>query len=266
PRAWWLETTPRPFNGRVWTIDVLPFLEEQAIFSELDQNTLAVDQLSPSNVSVIQKPITTYLCPSSPGTPDQRRYTFNATPAGLPLTATSIAACDCSPTTGVSGLYAKHAFGPNLLNDREGAMQVVSPIFGGSEDGTFAGILDGLSNTILIGERTGGPVVFSGGREDPVATANLIGLEGGGWGDLLGGEHWLQGSLQGGLSWPPLGGPCAINCTNARGFGFHSFHTGGSQFIFADGAVRFITASVDAHAFASMITRRAGEVVDHDAY
>ncbi|WP_146579378.1 DUF1559 domain-containing protein [Neorhodopirellula pilleata] len=270
PRAWWLETPldtqPKAFNGRVWTVDILPFLEEQATYEQLNHNTLSVDQLSPTNVAVIQQSITSYLCPSSPGGPDQRRYTFNSTPAGLPFTATDIAACDFTPAAGVRGTYAVHAFGPNLLSNREGAMQVVSELFGGSEDGNFAGVLDGLSNTIFIGERTGGPVVYSAGREDPVATANLIGLEGGGWGDLLGGDHWLQGSLRSGLSWPPLGGPCAINCTNARGFGFHSFHEGGSQFILGDGSVRFVTASVNATAFASMITRRGGERVDHDAY
>lgn len=275
PRAWWLETPldsqPKAFNGRVWTIDVLPFMEEQAIYEQLDHNTLSVDQLSPSNVAVIQQSIASYLCPSSPGGAEQRRYTFDATPAGLPLTATDIAACDFSPATGVSGEYAQHAFGQILLNNREGAMQVVSEAFGGSQDGSFAGILDGLSNTIMVGERTGGPVVYSLGREHPAATAALIGIEGGGWGDLLAGEHWLQGTPHTGLpttgiSLPLPSGPCAINCTNARGYGFYSFHEGGAHFTLGDGSVRFVTASVNARTFASLITRRGREVVDHAAY
>ena len=270
PRAWWLETpvdtTPKAFNGRVWTIDILPFLEEQAVYEQIDQNTLSVDQLSPSNVAAIQKPIASFLCPSSPGNVDQRRYTFDANGAGLPLTATDIAACDFSPATGVAGIYAKHAFGPHLLDNREGAMQVVSEAFGGAQDGNFAGILDGLSNTILVGERTGGPVVYSAGREHPVATAALIGTEGGGWGDLLGGEHWVQGSLSSGLSWPPQGGPCVINCTNARGYGYHSFHQGGAHFLVADGSVRFMNKSVDSYEFASLITRRGREVIDAGSF
>ncbi|WP_372721542.1 DUF1559 domain-containing protein [Novipirellula sp.] len=262
PRAWWLDTPPDAFNGKPWGVTLLPYLEQQAIYDEYDHETLPADQLSPRNVALVQTPIAGYVCPSTPGTPADRKYTFNAVPAGLPFTATNIAPADYCPTTGVAGTYAKHAYGNALLNNREGAMQVVSAAFGGHQDGSFAGVLDGLSNTFLIGERTGGPVVFSGGREDPLATANLIGTEGGGWGDLVNGEHWLQGSLHGGLSWPPQAGPCAINCTNARGFGFHSFHVGGCYFVFADGSVRFFTASTDPKILSAHITRRAGEVID----
>ncbi len=262
PRAWWLDTPPQAFNGKPWGVALLPYIEQQAIYDEFDHETLPVDQFSPGNVALLQTPIAGYVCPSSPGNAADRRYTFDATLAGLPFTATNLAPADYCPTTGVTGTYAKHAYGNNLLNNREGAMQVVSAAFGGDQDGSFAGILDGLSNTFLIGERTGGPIVFSGGREDPVATANLIGTEGGGWGDLVNGEHWLQGSLHGGISWPPQSGPCAINCTNARGFGFHGFHVGGCYFVFADGSVRFFTASVDAKILSAHITRRGGEIIE----
>ena len=262
PSAWWLDTTPKPFNGKPWSIAILPYLEQQSLYDRFDHNVIAVDQLSPRNVALIRTPLPDFVCPSSPGDAASRTYTFNSTPAGLPFTATSIAPSDYCPTTGVRGLYAQHAYGANLPQAREGALQVVSPAFGGTQDGSFAGLLDGLSSTFLLGERTGGPAIYRVMRVDPVATASLIGLDGGGWGDVLNGDHWLEGSLKGGLSWPPQGGPCAINCTNARGFGFHSFHPGGAHFLMADGAVRFVTESVEARVFASHITRRAREVAD----
>lgn len=262
PRAWWLETPPRTFNGKPWGIAVLPFLEQQAIFEQFDHNLPPVDQLSPRNVTLVRTPLADFVCPSSPNAPELRRYTFSAAGVGLPFTATNIAPCDYAPSTGVRGLYGQHAYGASAPPSREGALQVVSIAFGGTQDGNFAGILDGLSNTFLIGERTGGPTIYSGGREHPLATQNLIGLDGGGWGDLLNGDHWLEGTLHGGFTWPPQGGPCAINCTNARGFGFHSFHNGGAHFLVADGAVRFMTQSVNARAFASQITRRGREVID----
>lgn len=261
PRAWWLETPPDTFNGKPWAVTLLPFLEQQPLFDRFDHCRPPVDQLSPANVAVVQSPIADFVCPSTPGDNELRRYTFNATPAGLPFTATQIAACDYSPSTGVSGRYAQHAYGSELPHAREGALQAVSAAFSDGHDGNFAGILDGLSNTFFLGERTGGPTVYSGGRVDPVATANLIGLEGGGWGDLLGGEHWLRGSLHDGLHWPPREGPCAINCTNARGFGFYSFHPGGAEFLTADGAVHFLNPSIDPLVFASQITRRGRESV-----
>lgn len=261
PRAWWLETPPsHAFNGGVWSISILPFLEKQSLFEKFDHSRLPVNEFSADNVRLVQTILPAYLCPSSPGDPELRRYSFDGTPGGLPLTASDLAPSDFSPTAGVRGVYAEHAYDPVPPSGREGAMQVVGP-FGGTEDGNYAGILDGLSNTFLLGERTGGNQIYSAGRVDPIATAGLMGLDGGGWGDLLGGEHWVQGSLHSGLSSPPVGGPCAINCTNARGHGFHSFHVGGSYFLFADGAVKFFTASVDATTFASHITRRNGEVI-----
>lgn len=182
PRAWWLETPPKAFNGKPWGVAILPFIEQQSLYESLDHSALSADQTSPRNVAVLQTPIGNYVCPSAPGNASERNYQFNAFAAGLPFTAADLAPIDYTPSTGVRGLYAQHAYGTNLTNSREGAMQVVSAIFGGSQDGDFAGILDGLSHTFLMGERTGGPTVYSRGRIDPVATSALIGLEGGGGG------------------------------------------------------------------------------------
>ena len=268
PRAWWLELPPdNAFNGKVWGITILPYIEQQALFEQYDHNTLPVDQLSPANVSLMQTGLPDYICPSSPGSVNSRRYTFSASPIGLPLTATDLAPGDYSPTTGVRGVFGSIAFRAYPPGPREGAMQVHG-VFGGdfSVQNTYSGILDGLSNTFLLGERTGGPDIYSGGRVDPVSTANLLQVNGGGWGDLVGGEHWLEGSPQGGLTWvggvKSTGGPCAINCTSARGHGFHSFHPGGAYFLLADGAVRLFTESVDPTLLGSHITRRNKEVIE----
>ncbi len=258
PRALWFETPPQSFNGRPWSVAILPFMEQQALYDEFDLDLVAVDQISPRNVAVIQSVVTGYVCPSTPESADTRRYTFDSSSMGLPFTATDIAPIDYCPTTGVNGEYMRHA-GIDGSIEREGALQVVSEVFGGGQDGNFAGILDGLSHTFMLGERTGGPTVYSAGRIDVVATANLVGVNGGGWGDLVNGEHWFQGSQRSGLSWPPEDGPCAINCTNARGFGFHSFHVGGSYFLLADGSVNLFTESIEPYLFASMITRRGHE-------
>ncbi|TWU17659.1 hypothetical protein Pla52o_48740 [Novipirellula galeiformis] len=262
PLAWWIETPPAAFNGQPWGVSLLPFMEQQALYDAYDHNVLGADQLSPANVAVLQTPIAGFICPSSPGDAQSRRYTLDGTGEGLPFTATNLAPSDYCPATGVLGTYRQHAYPGGAPSSTSGALETWAGTGGRGPESNFAKLTDGLSNTILLGERTGGPVVYSGRRQDPVATTNLMGTEGGGWGDILNGEHWLQGSLQGGLSWPPQGGPCAINCTNARGYGYYSFHPGGCHFVLADGSVRFFTDTVAPKILAAYITRQGGEVIE----
>jgi hypothetical protein len=127
----------------------------------------------------------------------------------------------------------------------------------------MANITDGTSNTILAGERTGGNALYSGRQKiaDATFVATYLPVNGGGWGDILNGEHWHSGSLYDPIppTVPIAEGPCAINCTNVRGQGFHAFHPGGCQFLLGDGAVRFVAETVDPFLFASAITRGKGE-------
>jgi prepilin-type processing-associated H-X9-DG protein len=110
-----------------------------------------------------------------------------------------------------------------------------------------------------MGERTGGFNIYSGTVRITVP-AQLSETNGGGWGDPLIGEHWLAGAIRGATAFPIAQGGCAINCTNIRGQGFHSFHTGGAQFVMADGSIQFNSANVEAFVFAARITRGKGEV------
>ncbi len=259
PMAWYLDITPRPFNGESWAMSILPFLEQQPLYDRYDHSVLAADQLSPANVAVIQTPLSVFVCPSAPGGVN-RAYTFDANPANLPFTATDVAPSDYIATTGVLGAFANIAYNGNAGGSRGGALKVIGP-FGGNQGSRLADIIDGTTNTFLIGERTGGNQVWTKSEVHTQATAALIGLEGGGWGDLLNGEHWLGGTLQSGLPWPPQDGPCAINCTSARGYGFHSFHPGGAQFVMGDASVQFMSTTVDPLAIAGRITTQKGEIL-----
>jgi prepilin-type processing-associated H-X9-DG protein len=54
-------------------------------------------------------------------------------------------------------------------------------------------------------------------------------------------------------------GPCAVNCTNNQQP--YSFHTGGANFLFADGSVHFLQTGMDIRVLAALATRAGGEVV-----
>jgi prepilin-type processing-associated H-X9-DG protein len=125
-------------------------------------------------------------------------------------------------------------------------------------------LTDGTSNTFMLGERTGGISLYLKTRAATAAdlgvpAATFQGLQwtnGGSWPDALVFEHWLQGSLYDGRG---NGGPCAVNCTNIRGNGFHSFHAGGAHFLMADGSVKFVGENISQFVFAAHITRKKGE-------
>jgi prepilin-type N-terminal cleavage/methylation domain-containing protein/prepilin-type processing-associated H-X9-DG protein len=255
-------------NASTWGIQLLPYLEQNPLYQQIDQKSPAFNEGpaigkpgGPQNVAAISTVLTVFLCPSATG--EDKYNGLIPTGAGGPgvpplnLTWTG-GRSDYCITTGVRGDFGNIAYAGNQGGQREGAIQP-GGLFGAA-DNKIRNILDGTSSTFLLGERLGGTTIYRVNQVDTALTAALGPTNGGGWGDILNGEHWLKGSLYDGTDGPD-GGPCAINCTNLRGSGFYSFHPGGAQFLMCDGSVRFISANIAAHTLASLITRKKGEVV-----
>jgi prepilin-type processing-associated H-X9-DG protein len=110
-------------------------------------------------------------------------------------------------------------------------------------------VTDGTSNTALLSELAGRPQLCRAGH---CGTAEE--LDGGPWAAFKNGITVI-GSSNGGVRGS---GTCAINCTNE--FEVYSFHSGGANAVFADGHVRFLSASIDIHTFAALVTRAGGDV------
>ncbi|MCA9051200.1 MAG: DUF1559 domain-containing protein [Planctomycetaceae bacterium] len=134
----------------------------------------------------------------------------------------------------------------------------------GGNGGKLRDFTDGPSNTILVGEVAYRSKLFRKGREisptsDLEAYAQVL-TGSGMWADLFKGDTWVSGRLYDGTD-SGNGGPCAVNCSNAKTAGMYSWHEGGAQLTLADGSSRFISENIDAYTFAALITRGGGEVI-----
>ena len=274
PFAWFIDLPPAAATANVqgWGTRILGYIEQQAIAQQYDSTVPAVNEagtfghdqaVATRNIGLISTPLDTFVCPSAPGSAKARVYDGGAAAGSVTVTWRA-APSDYCVTTGVTGQYRTLAYaGAAMPGDTKGALASIGRVPAGAGisptnvGSRIADIMDGTSNTFLLGERVGGPTIYRKGVAQPVDP--LVNPQnGGGWGDFLNGEHWLEGSQPDGTG---PGGPCAINCTNRRGWGFYAFHPGGAQFLLADGSARFISETTSSYVFASMISRAGGEVV-----
>jgi prepilin-type N-terminal cleavage/methylation domain-containing protein/prepilin-type processing-associated H-X9-DG protein len=253
-----------------WGTMILPQLDQGPLYNQYNCSVPPINEapllgfpaaVVQANIAAISTYLPVFVCPSSPSL----AHTYvgglpaNSAGPGLPpfnISWTAARSDYCNPS-GVRATFAGLAYanfpgGPS--GNRDGVM---AP----NRRNRISEVLDGSSNTFLVAERTGGATIYMKGG---VAAGNPWALfgpsNGGGWGDFLNGEQWLEGSLYDGTLGPG-GGPCGINCTTLAGGSWYSFHTGGCHFLMCDGAVRFINENINQFTLAGLITRKKGEVV-----
>jgi prepilin-type N-terminal cleavage/methylation domain-containing protein/prepilin-type processing-associated H-X9-DG protein len=205
-----------------WGPFLLPFLEQQAV-SNVYRFDVPFDD--PANFAATNQAISTFICPSAP------TRTASTDPAGV---------CDYVPMYNVD---------PTAI--RRG---VISPR--SNPDGilyynarlTLADVQDGTSQTLLLVEDAGRPILLRRGKRagrtefagwascNSVTPINLDGF-----------------SPDGTSMW----GPCAINCTNLHEI--YSLHPGGAHIVFVDGHVRLVSQTVTIELIADLVTRANGE-------
>jgi prepilin-type N-terminal cleavage/methylation domain-containing protein/prepilin-type processing-associated H-X9-DG protein len=224
---------------------LLPYLDKSALAGQYHTD---VSWFDPPNQPVVNAQLEIWQCPSAQANRIQSGLlTTVAPPPGEPFDGTAA----CGDYAGASRVEAELVrrglidppLGPrDALGNYEGVFTV---------NGTrrLTDILDGTSNTILMAECAGRPQLWQGRQAVP----NV-------W--VIGGP-WASRSLLWGRGATPDGtafyGPCAINCTNDREI--YSFHPGGANAVFADGAVHFLHDGMSLQVLTALFTRAGGEDV-----
>lgn len=129
-----------------------------------------------------------------------------------------------------------------------------SGIFGHNTRTKMTDIADGTSNTIAIGEsiqRKEGTSVFYGPYWGSGTHTATIGYTPG-----------SDPRFNINAPWNPACNPPGPRCVYA--WVFSSFHSGGANFVFADGSVRFLRETINYSNFYAMNTRGGGEIVNQD--
>jgi prepilin-type N-terminal cleavage/methylation domain-containing protein/prepilin-type processing-associated H-X9-DG protein len=234
---------------------ILPYIEQQAIYDQIDFNFDWCDSKNKTskgffNSQVVAKDIEDFICPTAESRPSTFTTDYNA-----------IKRIDqdnyCTQIDATA--RSKRA-----VDKLEGILSDTSS--------TIRRVGDGMSKTIMLVESAGRPNHYVTSRR----LQNLLweenaALKQPGVGDGLTDYQWADGgdpkTTDGsdGLyiilgkkyssSTCPL--TTVMNCDNYKGV--YSFHSGGANCVFGDGSVSFIKEDVDGDTFIALVTKAAGD-------
>jgi prepilin-type processing-associated H-X9-DG protein/prepilin-type N-terminal cleavage/methylation domain-containing protein len=210
--------------GWGWAALILTQMEQQNLFNTIQFN-LPIEASANSGVRVTV--LKSYLCPSDNAPATWTASSYNS--SGKPIAAI----CDVASANyiGVFGISE-----PGV--DGEG-------IFSRNSKVTIAEIRDGTSQTIMVGERA---YIFSPGVPSPAAWV----------GSVTNAEIFPYNSSNMVLGHTgESNGPAEPTESN----NFSSRHSGGCNFVFADGHVQFLTSSASQTVYQALTTIAGGEPV-----
>jgi prepilin-type N-terminal cleavage/methylation domain-containing protein/prepilin-type processing-associated H-X9-DG protein len=219
----------RPTGGTNLWVELLPYLEQDNLYKKWDrddnQNNVRGTNASSGQV------VNVLLCPSDSLTEFVSQYTAAPPPWAWGSYA-------LSSYGGNAGKRSAHTGGPPDYPriSRDGIFHLDSRI-------RVADITDGVSSTLLFGERYHRDTEFD--RQQPTVWPGAA--QSAGWG------RWAFVAHAGALANVALSTPVQINYTVPSGGNFSTLedricafgsgHSGGANFAFADGSVRFLNAS-----------------------
>lgn len=241
------------FHFHSWRTAILPQIEQPNLFAQLNIN---VPTTVASNQTAINVRISLFVCPSSSNptqiVPDIGAWNDGA---GTVAKVGTAARSDYEVAGGVQ-VAPQTRVSSDLSIIRFGAWgEPTYDISNGKSlryrKARLSDITDGLSSTILVGERAGRPDLYRRGeRVAPYPTNE--GMD----------HHQAAWAISTHFWWTVIGPDRSVNESN-RG-GIFSFHPGGANIALADGSVRFLKDTTAPTILKGLVTRSGSEVVNPD--
>lgn len=270
-RAWPAQasgpTPGREFRARrsSWFTAILPLIEQNALYHAFNSNLHWHDS---GNWYAVNSAVATFRCPS---VPERQGFEWtvlvdyaNSSTTVPTLTARAFYEGSVTDYTNVGGVSTQLNF--TLVSSQ----QLSDPLNCGILKGTsvkLCEVTDGLSNTVLVTECAGRPLLYQRGRvvADGTLTKTWSGTAsvnrpfptGGVWASHNKGFIIDGAQSDGNTAIRP--GKCSINCSNDNEV--YAFHPGGAQTLFADGSLQFLSSSISIELLAALASRNGNEVV-----
>jgi prepilin-type N-terminal cleavage/methylation domain-containing protein len=222
-------------GGWSWMSAVLPFMEQNALFQSLDFNRApygtpgTVSDAAGRNNAAAAVPLPMFRCPSDIAPPT--RAINAASPGG---TGTIAVTSYCAMLGPFDGERCQNIGGLMQPATRNIGVFVVNV------QRKIGDLTDGTSNVFMVGEVSWRPVVNGDGSDrqfvlGSVITSGAVNCNNGGAG--VNGAFLHLRSTRKKLNGPIIGGD--------KHAAFHSYHSGGAQFLSGDGSVRFVSENIE---------------------
>ncbi|MEM9149662.1 MAG: DUF1559 domain-containing protein [Cyanobacteria bacterium P01_F01_bin.3] len=226
---------PNVVNGMLTLI--LPFLEESNLEETYDYD---LGFLHPDNQDAVNTPVAAYQCPS---VPNQREVDIS----GLGIFAAANGTAQATDYFGLNEVF------DNAMPTQQRFDCVFTDITNGNgSNKQLQQITDGTSNTVMLVEKGGLPMLYVNGTAiEEIAYAYSA------WAGPTGIQAYSVDSESSHTF--PSQGPTFMNARNNHTL--YSFHAGGVQISLCDGSARFVSESLDLPTWLKLARPNDGEVV-----